>query len=115
MQGLVYATATPYNQLTIPAEERTGSDGGPSVALPDAPSLRSVRRVAAVELGERLGEHRAVTGEIFDRCRESNGPTLTVYHRESGRQKWMTSAYGPDDVYTTNLLPGFKLPVCPPK
>lgn len=52
---------------------------------------------------------------VFDRCGEPNGPTLTVYHRESGRQKWKTADFGPDDVYSTKLLPGFKLPVCPPK
>ena len=52
---------------------------------------------------------------VFDRCRDPQGPTLTVYHRTSGRQKWKTDDYGPDDVYSTKLLPGFKLPVCPPK
>lgn len=52
---------------------------------------------------------------VFDRSREANGPTLTVYHRDSSRQKWKTSTFGPEDIYTTSLLPGLKLPVCPPK
>jgi Uma2 family endonuclease len=52
---------------------------------------------------------------VFDRCDDANGPMLTVYHRESGRQKWKTANFGRDDVYSTKLLPGFKLPVCPPK
>lgn len=52
---------------------------------------------------------------VFDRCTEVYGPTLRVYHRESARQKWKTADYGPEDVYSTKLLPGFKLPVCPPK
>ena len=52
---------------------------------------------------------------VFDRCRDPHGPTLTVYHRSSARQKWKTDDFGPEDVYTTELLPGFKLPVCPPK
>jgi Uma2 family endonuclease len=52
---------------------------------------------------------------VFDRCSELYGPTLRVYHRTTGKQKWKTTDFGPEDVYTTTLLPGFKLPVCPPK
>jgi len=52
---------------------------------------------------------------LFDRCTEVYGPTLRVYHRASGRQKWKIADFGPEDVYSTKLLPGFKLPVCPPK
>jgi Uma2 family endonuclease len=53
---------------------------------------------------------------LFDRCDdEDDGPTLRVYHRTTARQKWKIAEYGPRDVYTTALLPGFKLPVCPPK
>jgi len=52
---------------------------------------------------------------LLDRCTEVYGPTLRVHHRTSGRQKWKIADYGPDDVYSTKLLPGFKLPVCPPK
>jgi Uma2 family endonuclease len=52
---------------------------------------------------------------VFDRCAEVYGPTLRVYSRANGRQKWKTSDYGPEDVYSTKLLPGLKLPVCPPR
>jgi Uma2 family endonuclease len=52
---------------------------------------------------------------LFDKCAEDDGPTLRVYHRGTARQKWKIAEYGPRDTYTTALLPGFKLPVCPPK
>lgn len=52
---------------------------------------------------------------VFDRCGEDDGPTLRVYHRGTARQKWKIADYGPRDTYSTALLPGFKLPVCPPK
>ena len=52
---------------------------------------------------------------VFDRCGEDDGPTLRVYQRGTARQKWKIADYGPRDTYTTALLPGFKLPVCPPK
>jgi len=52
---------------------------------------------------------------LFDRCAEVSGPTLRVYYRTTGRQKWKTADYGPEDVYSTALLPGFKMSVCPPK
>jgi len=52
---------------------------------------------------------------IFDRCDKDDGPTLRVYHRSTERQKWKFADYGPRNTYTTELLPGFKLPVCPPK
>lgn len=51
---------------------------------------------------------------LFDHCGEDDGPTLRVYHRGTARQKWKIADYGPDDVYSTALLPGLKLPVCPP-
>jgi Uma2 family endonuclease len=51
---------------------------------------------------------------LFDRCGEDDGPTLRVYHRATARQKWKIADYGPDDIYATTLLPGLKLPVCPP-
>jgi Uma2 family endonuclease len=51
---------------------------------------------------------------LFDRCEEEDGPTLRVYHRGTVRQKWKIADYGPDDVYSTALLPGLKLPVRPP-
>jgi Uma2 family endonuclease len=69
--------------------------------------------VRNVKLYERVPTIREYW--VFDRCARMTGPSLTVYCRESGRQKWKMNDYGPDDVYTTKLLPGFKLPVCPPK
>jgi Uma2 family endonuclease len=69
--------------------------------------------VRNVKLYERVPSIREYW--VFDRCTKMAGPSLTVYHRESGRQKWKTDDYGPEDVYSTKLLPGFKLPVCPPK
>jgi Uma2 family endonuclease len=52
---------------------------------------------------------------LFDRCTKLCGPALRVYHRSTSRHKWKTADYGPDETYTTSLLPGFKLPVSPPK
>lgn len=52
---------------------------------------------------------------VFDRCTKMVGPSLTVYHRPSARHKWRIAVFGPDSIYKTKLLPGFKLPVCPPK
>ena len=52
---------------------------------------------------------------VFDRCGEDGGPTLRVYHRATSRQKWKIDDYASHDTYSTDLLPGFKLPVCPPK
>ncbi|MCI0361309.1 MAG: Uma2 family endonuclease [Planctomycetaceae bacterium] len=80
------------------------------IVSPDDPHKDYVRNV---DLYQRVPSIREYW--VFDRCGDSNGPTLTVYHRESGRQKWKTDDYGPEDVYTTKLLPGFKLLVCPPK
>jgi Uma2 family endonuclease len=48
-----------------------------------------------------------------DEVDEVNGPTMRVYHRDSGDQDWRTDDYGPDATYTTSLLPGFSLPVSP--
>jgi Uma2 family endonuclease len=69
--------------------------------------------VRNVELYERVPSIREYW--VFDRCTKMSGPLLRVYHRTTGRQKWKTTDYGPGDVYSTKLLPGFKLPVCPPK
>ena len=80
------------------------------VVSPDDPYKDYVRNVELYQQVPSIREYW-----VFDRCHESHGPTLTVYRRESGRQKWKTSAFGPEDVYSTALLPGFKLPVCPPK
>jgi Uma2 family endonuclease len=51
---------------------------------------------------------------VFDNCGDDDGPTLRIYHRSTARQKWKVADYGPDDVYSTALLPGLKLPICPP-
>jgi Uma2 family endonuclease len=80
------------------------------VVSPDDPHKDYVRNVDLYQRVPSILEYW-----VFDRCHDSQGPTLTVYHRESSRQKWKTADYGPEDVYTTALLPGFKLPVCPPK
>jgi Uma2 family endonuclease len=80
------------------------------IVSPDDPHKDYVRNV---DLYQRVPSIREYW--VFDRCGDSNGPTLTVYHRDSARQKWKVSDFGPEDVYSTKLLPGFKLPVCPPK
>jgi Uma2 family endonuclease len=80
------------------------------IVSPDDPHKDYVRNVKLYQRVPSILEYW-----VFDRCGEANGPTLTVYHRESSRQKWKTDDYGPERVYTTKLLPGFKLPVCPPK
>jgi Uma2 family endonuclease len=80
------------------------------VVSPDDPYKDYVRNV---DLYQRVPSIREYW--VLDRCGDSNGPTLTVYHRDSSRQKWKTSTFGPEDIYTTSLLPGLKLPVCPPK
>jgi Uma2 family endonuclease len=69
--------------------------------------------VRNVELYQRVPSIREYW--VFDRCSEVYGPTLRVYYRATGRQNWKTADYGPEDVYSTKLLPGLKLPVCPPK
>ncbi len=80
------------------------------IVSPDDPYKDYVRNVELYQRVPSILEYW-----VFDRCRDPHGPTLTVYHRESARQKWKTDDYGPEEVYTTKLLPGFKLPVCPPK
>jgi Uma2 family endonuclease len=70
--------------------------------------------VRNVELYQRVPSIREYW--VIDGCEdEENGPILRVYHRRTARQKWQIAEYGPRDTYTTDLLPGFKLPVCPPK
>ncbi len=78
-----------------------------------SPDDRYKDYVRNVDLYQRVPSIREYW--VFDRCRDSNGPTLTVYHRATGRQKWKTADFGPEDVYSTELLPGLKLPICPPK
>ncbi|MBW3543670.1 MAG: Uma2 family endonuclease [Planctomycetes bacterium] len=48
---------------------------------------------------------------VFDIREDPSRPTLIV-HRRVG-DDWEVTTYGPDDVYTTDLLPGFELPVAP--
>lgn len=80
------------------------------IVSPDDPHKDYVRNVDLYQRVPSILEYW-----VFDRCRDPHGPTLTVYSRATGRQKWKTADFGPEDVYTTKLLPGFKLPVCPPK
>lgn len=69
--------------------------------------------VRNVELYQRVPSIREYW--LFDKCADDDGPTLRVYHRGTARQKWKIAEYGPQDVYSTSLLPGFKLPICPPQ
>lgn len=46
---------------------------------------------------------------VLDIRDDEHGPTLLVHRRE--QDAWQVSSYGPEDVYTTDLLPGFSLPV----
>ena len=80
------------------------------IVSPDDPHKDYVRNVDLYQRVPSILEYW-----VFDRCRDPHGPTLTVYSRATGRQKWKTADFGPDDVYSTMLLPGFKLRVCPPK
>ncbi|HEY2414654.1 MAG TPA: Uma2 family endonuclease [Pirellulaceae bacterium] len=80
------------------------------IVSPDDPHKDYVRNVELYQRVPSILEYW-----VFDRCRDPHGPTMTVYHRMAARQKWKTDNYGPEDIYTTALLPGFKLPVCPPK
>jgi Uma2 family endonuclease len=50
---------------------------------------------------------------LFDKCGDDDGPVMRAYSRDSGDSDWTTRDYGPADVYTTPLLPGFSLPVSP--
>jgi Uma2 family endonuclease len=50
---------------------------------------------------------------LFDKVDEADGPTLRVHRRDTGDQEWKTEDYGPEASYSTQLLPGFSLPVCP--
>jgi Uma2 family endonuclease len=50
---------------------------------------------------------------LFDKVDEVDGPTLRVYRRDAGDQQWRIEDFGPEAIYTTRLLPGFKLPVSP--
>jgi Uma2 family endonuclease len=67
--------------------------------------------VRNVDLYQRVASIREYW--VFDRCGEVSGPTLRVYHRATGRQKWKADDYGPEDIYSTKLMPGLELPVCP--
>lgn len=49
---------------------------------------------------------------LFDIRQNAARPTLRVFRRGSG-DEWEITDFGPDDTYTTALLPGFKLPVRP--
>jgi Uma2 family endonuclease len=97
-----------------PGRDVDWQDISPTIVVeiisPDDPYKDYVRNV---DLYQRVASIREYW--VFDRCRDAHGPTLTVYHRASPRHKWKIDDYGPEDVYTTGLLPGFKLPVCPPK
>ena len=80
------------------------------VVSPDNSEKDYVRNVTLYQRVPSIREYW-----VFDRCGEDDGPTLRVYQRGTARQKWKIADYGPRDVYTTPLLPGFKLPVCPPQ
>jgi Uma2 family endonuclease len=44
---------------------------------------------------------------VLDAREDADHPSLRVHRR--GRKKWQILDYGPNDVYTTRLLPGFEL------
>lgn len=48
---------------------------------------------------------------VFDNREDSDRPALRVYRR--GDDGWQVLDFGPDEIYTTPLLPGFELPVTP--
>ena len=48
---------------------------------------------------------------VFDNRDNSDQPTLRVYRR--GPDGWQILDFGPDDIYTTPLLPDLELPVTP--
>jgi len=50
---------------------------------------------------------------LFDKAEEVDGPILRVYRRDSGGQPWEIEEYDATAIYSTPLLPGFKLPVSP--
>jgi Uma2 family endonuclease len=48
---------------------------------------------------------------VFDLRDDPARPTLTVFRRNG--DQWRELRFGPDQTYTTDLLPGFTLPVSP--
>jgi Uma2 family endonuclease len=44
---------------------------------------------------------------VLDAREDADHPRLRVHRR--GRKKWQITEYGPNDIYTTRLLPGFEL------
>ncbi|WP_254511957.1 Uma2 family endonuclease [Anatilimnocola floriformis] len=101
-------------QSCPPGREVKWQDISPMIVVEIASPFNSekdyVRNVELYQLVPSIREYW-----VFDKYADDNGPTLRVYHRSAARQSWEISDYGPRDVYTTELLPGFQLPVCPPK
>jgi Uma2 family endonuclease len=48
---------------------------------------------------------------VFDNREDSDRPALRVYRRAD--EGWQVLDFGPDEIYTTPLLPDFQLPVTP--
>jgi Uma2 family endonuclease len=48
---------------------------------------------------------------VFDIRHDPARPTLIVFRRQD--DQWQELRFGPDETYTTDLLPGFTLPVSP--
>jgi Uma2 family endonuclease len=104
--------AAAYHDFPIDADFRTlrWEDYTPVVVVEvvseDDPEKDLVRNVDLYLQVPAIKEYWIVDGRA-----DPNHPTLTVHRRE--RKRWRVIALNPGDVYTTKLLPDFKLIIDP--
>jgi len=101
-----------YNDFAASPQQKRWEKFSPFIVIEivsdDDPDKDHVRNVELYRQVSTILEYW-----LFDKVDDVDGPTLRVYHRDSGDQDWTPDDYAAADAYTTPLLPGFRLPVRP--